>query len=139
MALVHYCGVDNDSKDNIVHRTRAAVQEHEYPIGIVWSGCEKEGGKYQNYSNYHNVYLMDHTIGLSFYRNHYNFDKESSHFYQNLFWVPSLADKEVKMFPYDLDWYQWKDTGIDTNFIWALGLQSNDEESSFILLHFSQQ
>ena len=119
MALVHHCGVDNVSKNNIVHRTRTAVEEHEYPIEIVWSGCEKEGGKYQNYSNYHNIYLMDNTTALSFYRNHHKFDKESSHFYQNLFWAPSLADKEVKMFPYDLDWYQWKDTGIDTDSVWA--------------------
>ena len=50
---------------------------------------------------------------------HHKFDTESSHFYQNLFWAPSMADREVKMFPYDLDWYEWKDTGIDTDSVWA--------------------
>ena len=119
MALVHHCGVDNVSKNNIVHRTATTAEDHEHPIEIVWSGCEKEGGKFQNYSNFNNIYLMDNATDLTFYRNHHRFDEESSHFYQNLFWSPNESDKDMKMFPSGLDWYMWMETGIDTNSIWA--------------------
>jgi len=119
MALVHHCGVDNVSKNNIVHRTPTAMEDQEYPLEVVWSGCERESGKHQNYSNHHNIYLIENTTGLSFYRNHHTFDQETSHFYQNLFWTPTPADKEVKMFPFGLDWYEWKETGIDIDSYWA--------------------
>ena len=61
-ALYHHCGLDNESRNNIVHRTGASS------FSSVWAGCEASHGSLQSYKNYHNIYLFDTLEGMAMYR-----------------------------------------------------------------------
>ena len=66
-ALYHHCGLENESKNNIVHReTRPA--NGEKPLGNLWAGCEKNTGKFQSFSNHHNIYYFEDTRDFSLYK-----------------------------------------------------------------------
>ena len=58
--LYHHCGLDNVSKNNIIHRTSG-----EDSVDHLWAGCEKSHtGRLQSYSNYKNIYFLDNAEGL---------------------------------------------------------------------------
>ena len=75
-ALYHHCGLDNQSVNNIVHRTDSES------FGAVWAGCGKKDQtrwrsqgstsrpvtRVQRYTNHHNIYLFDSMEGLSMAR-----------------------------------------------------------------------
>jgi hypothetical protein len=52
-ALTHHCGIDNESKNNIIHRSG------NHSFGQIWIGCERTSDTLQRYTNYHNIYLFD--------------------------------------------------------------------------------
>ena len=46
-AIVHHCGIENESKNNIVHRN-IEPENGERPISDLWGACEANKGKHLN-------------------------------------------------------------------------------------------
>ena len=118
-AIIHHCGVDNISKNNIIHRT-AEEETQGHGMEIMWGGCEKrKTGNSPSLSNYNNIYLMDNSNGFSFYRNADLFGIPFTEFSQNLYWSLDSQDKEKEMFPYKQDWNGWIMSGNDSDSLWS--------------------
>jgi len=129
-ALYHHCGIENLSKNNFIHRTSLNFQNGLTPdkFSTVWSGCEKPKGSDtpQGYINQNNIYLLDDVEGFTFGRPFDRFFNEfpeysenGAKFLSNLYWVLGPGDARAeKLFPGKLNWYEWQDSGNDTNSRW---------------------
>ena len=68
-ALYHHCGLENESKNNIVHRV-AAPDNGQDAVSNIWGACEANSGKFQSFSNHHNIYYFENTEGMKLYKSH---------------------------------------------------------------------
>ena len=57
-ALYHHCGLENESKNNIVHRVASPANGQD-PLSNLWGACEANSGKFQSFSNHHNIYYFE--------------------------------------------------------------------------------
>ena len=72
-ALKHHCGLDNESKNNIVHRTNSVDS-----FDAIWTGCGKSHmDRFQRFTNYKNIYLLDTLEGLIMSPSHFRFYNEA--------------------------------------------------------------
>ena len=114
-ALYHHCGLENVSKNNIIHRTSSSSNN---PISKLIGACERTGGLYQSYTNYRNIYFLDDADGLSFSKPVDRFFDETPEFHHNLYWSLKKGDESVAMFPDKKTWEEWKISGNDTASLW---------------------
>ena len=119
IALYHHCGVDNISKNNIVHRTAAPATNDTHNIEYIWGGCARNNNNFQTYSNFNNIYLLENSAGMSFYKGNDRFDQDSPDFYKNLYWSQDPNDINSKSFPFGLNFNEWTKTGNDSMSEWA--------------------
>ena len=115
LGLYHHCGLENVSKNNIVHRTSSSSN---YPIPRLVGGCERTGGLHQSYTNYRNIYFLDNADDLSFSRPADRFYDGTPEFHHNLYWSLKNGDISVAMFPDKKTWEEWKINGNDTASLW---------------------
>ena len=118
-ALLHHCGLDNESKNNIVHRNGANSFDH------IWAGCEKHSTALQDYTNHHNIYLFDTVEGMSMWRLYDRYFNKAPIFHDNLYWSPEAGAEVAAMFPgprsgsvLGVPWAQWREGGNDTDSLW---------------------
>ena len=114
-ALYHHCGLDNESVNNVVHRTDSSS------FKMVWAGCEKGNpDRHQRYTNHHNIYLFD-TLdgGMSMGRSWDRYYDEAPHFHDNLYWSQEQNAEAAAIFPWKKTWVEWKESGNDTDSLWA--------------------
>ena len=138
-ALYHHCGLENESKNNIVHRVVSPDNgQHQYqylcryqhlsvyvniifivdininiivdinimfniftgqePLSNIWGACEANSGKFQSFSNHHNIYYFENTEGMKLYKSHNWFD-EKTVYTDNLFYSLVPSDEFKGMFP----------------------------------------
>lgn len=128
-ALYHHCGIENLSKNNIIHRKLPALN-NDRNGNTAWGGCENNWsskGAKQNYTNERNIYLFESMDNFTFGR---TFDTyNGANFHDNIYWsVPSEDDKNNAKFPNPnfavnwklLNWAAWKAVpGNDMNSRWA--------------------
>ena len=128
-ALYHHCGLENVSKNNIVHRTSSSS---DHALNQAVGGCEKGGasGQYQSYINSHNIYYLDNAKDFSLGRPWDRFSdplrpNDTVVFHHNLYYsaAPS-ADIHLMKFPGGTNqspwiWPHWKNSGQDKNSKWA--------------------
>ena len=57
-ALFHHCGLENEAKNNIVHRL-IRPDNGQQPLSDLWGACEANSGKFQSFSNHHNIYYFE--------------------------------------------------------------------------------
>ena len=132
-ALIHHCGVDNISKNNIIHRT-AGLRTPWHDMTLMWGCCEKREAKNgPTMSNFNNIYLLDNADGFGFYNNWDLFGEPYVEFARNLYWSLSPQDKGKKMFPYRQDWNGWIMSGNDTNSLWSDPLFEDAASRVYIL------
>ena len=96
-ALYHHCGLENESKNNILHR-QSTPSNGQKPVSNVWGACEANSGKFQSFRNHHNIYFFDNTEDLKLYKSHNWFD-EKTEFRDNLFFSLDPTDEFKEMFP----------------------------------------
>ena len=113
-ALKHHCGTDNLSKNNIVHRTDTS-SFHAIWMGCGWNHMERR----QSYSNTRNIYLLDSLEGMAMGRPWDRYYAEAPAFSSNLYWSKEAAAEATAIFPGELDWQGWRQTGNDTNSLWT--------------------
>ena len=65
--IYHHCGLENESKNNYFHRV-AAPQNGKDPISNLWGACEANSGKFQSFTNHHNIYFFDDTENFKLYK-----------------------------------------------------------------------
>ena len=126
--LYHHCGLDNVSKNNIIHRRTSRS-----PPDTIWGGCEKSSPGLQNYSNSHNIYLLDNADGLSFGRSWDRYYNEAPNFHHNLYWSSQVEDEHLQLFPDKLTWNEWVTTGNDTTSLWANPLFLDPYQGLYLL------
>ena len=68
-ALYHHCGLENESKNNIVHRVAVPANGQD-PLSNIWGACEANSGKFQSFSNHHNIYYFQNTENMKLYKSH---------------------------------------------------------------------
>jgi hypothetical protein len=121
-ALYHHCGIENLSKNNFIHRTsfndRNSGTSSRY--STVWAGCEKNSiTSLQSYENQRNIYLLDDIEDFEFARSWDQFYDLAPEFHHNLYWSLAPGDaKDAKIYPGKQTWYEWQDSGNDTDSIW---------------------
>ena len=120
--IKHACGLDNVSKNNVIHRNNTYNTAN-----YMWGGCMKTlTDSYQQFVNHHNVYLLENIDNLSMWR---PFDRYWNHswdnhldqapkFWDNLYWSPNSLGKDEDIFPGKKTWDQWID-GNDTDSSWV--------------------
>ena len=96
-ALYHHCGLENESKNNLVHRV-ANTSNGAEAVSNMWGACEANSGKFQSFSNHHNIYYLDSTDNLKLYKS-WNWFDERTVFSDNLFYSLDPADEFKGMFP----------------------------------------
>ena len=127
-ALYHHCGLDNVAKNNIIHRSG------EKPPENIWAGCGKaDKNKFQSYSNYQNIYLLENADDLQFGRSWDRFYEQAPDFHHNLYWSNQEGDKSHVMFPDKLNWDEWVGTGNDSASLWADPLFVDPSSSEYVL------
>ena len=133
LALEHHCGVDNISKNNIIHRTAETTEGHRHPLITAWGGCQANKGDIATYKNYNNIYLLDDAESFSFGRNYDHFDGISQDFHHNIYWSLVEEDKEKKLFPHRMNWNSWIQSGNDSDSIWMDPMFEDINSASYIL------
>ena len=98
-ALFHHCGLENESKNNIVHR-ESRPANGEKPLSNLWAGCEKNSGKFQSFTNHHNIYYFEDTRDFTLYKQYHSYD-ELTVFSDNLYYSLEPQDEFKGMFPPD--------------------------------------
>ena len=96
-ALYHHCGIENLSKNNVIHRTSSSFQNMETPsrYNNVWAGCEKTNAASQAYENTQNIYLLDDVEGFTFGRSFDQFYDAAPEFHHNLYWsLPMTVESD---------------------------------------------
>ena len=114
-ALYHHCGLDNESVNNVVHRTSSSS------FKMVWAGCEKgKTNRRQRDTNHPNIYLFD-TLegGMSMGRSWDRYYDEAPEFHHNVYWSVELDGEAALIFPWKKTWAQWKESGNDTESLWT--------------------
>ena len=96
-ALIHHCGLENESKNNYVHRVASPDNGLE-PIANMWGLCEAGQGKHQSFHNHHNIYYFDNTEDMTMYKRN-NFFDDRSVFSDNLYYSLEPEDEFKGMFP----------------------------------------
>merc|ERR1719192_321110 len=96
-ALYHHCGLENESTNNLVHRV-ANTSNGAEAVSNMWGACEANSGKFQSFSNHHNIYCLDSTDNLKLYKS-WNWFDEKTVFSDNLFYSLDPADEFKGMFP----------------------------------------
>ena len=113
--LYHHCGLDNVSKNNIIHRTSG-----EDSVDHLWAGCEKSHtGRLQSYSNYKNIYFLDNAEGLECGRRRDRIYDDAPSLYNNLYWSEQVGDSTQAMLSDKMTWDEWVLAGNDSISIWA--------------------
>ena len=114
--LYHHCGVENESKNNLIHRKSGNFGS------AMWGGCEKNNAaRHQKYANHHNIYLLDNVDNFLTYRPFDKYEVEPPTFHDNLYWSTQLDIEELqtmKVFPIKKDWNQWTSEGNDASSKW---------------------
>ena len=95
--LYHHCGLENESKNNIVYRVQNTTNGAD-PISNLWGACEANSGKFQSFANHHNIYYFEGTEDMKLYKSHNWFD-EKTVFSDNLFFSTDPQDEFKGMFP----------------------------------------
>ena len=72
----------------------------EKPLGNLWAGCEKNTGKFQSFSNHHNIYYFEDTRDFSLYKQYDLYDEQTV-FGENLYYSQDPQDEFKGMFPPD--------------------------------------
>lgn len=120
-ALYHHCGLENESKNNIIHRV-AKVPGQEFgggkPMYNIIGGCELNSGKHQSYHNHHNIYYFHDTTNLTFYRSYDEFG-DNTVFSDNLLYSLDPTSQTSLMFPGGIPFGQLAAAGLDTTSVWA--------------------
>ena len=98
-AIIHHCGLENESKNNYVHRIVSPSNGQE-PIDILWGFCEANQGKLQSFTDHHNIYFFEDTEDFALYKS-YNYFDERSVFSDNLYFSLVPEDEFKGMFPPD--------------------------------------
>ena len=98
-AIIHHCGIENESKNNIVHRN-IEPENGEKPISDLWGACEANKDKHQAFNNHLNIYYFENTEDFHLYHP-YNFFDERSVFTDNLYWSLVPEDESKGLFPPD--------------------------------------
>ena len=98
-ALYHHCGLENESRNNIVHR-EIRPANGEKPLGNLWAGCEKNTGKFQSFTNHHNIYYFEDTRDFTLYKQYDLYDEQTV-FSDNLYYSLDPQDEFKGMFPPD--------------------------------------
>ena len=124
----HHCGLDNVAKNNYIHR-KAGIGS---PPKTMWAGCSKES-PYQSYSNFHNIYLLDNADDFKFSERYYRFYNQAPDFYQNIYWSKQMEDQKLPMFPDQLTWNEWIQTGNDSNSLWTDPGFQNPDAGDYVL------
>ena len=96
-ALIHHCGLENESKNNYIHRVASPDNGLE-PIANIWGLCEDGQGKHQSFHNHHNIYYFDNTEDMTMYKRN-NFFDDRSVFSDNLYYSLDPEDEFKGMFP----------------------------------------
>jgi len=141
IVLTHHCGIDNLSKNNYIHyqtSTRQQTSSSSPPkkemVNHFLDGCERTSPGYQEYTNTKNIYLMDSVEGFTLARPWDRFWDDSPDFHDNLYWNLSPEDgRDAKMYPGNIDWYEWTASGNDTNSKWEDPLFEDPENNVYIL------
>ena len=130
-ALFHHCGLENESKNNIVHREVSPASGHE-ALQDLWGGCEANSGKFQSFSNHHNIYYFENTEGMELYKS-YNWFDEKTVFTDNLYYSLEPSDEFKEMFPpSDLTFADLPSVGSVRN-QWADPLFASAEAHDYLL------
>jgi len=112
--ITHHCGLENESKNNYIHRVASPANGHD-PITNLWGACEANKGKHQSFSNHHNIYFFDNTEDLTLYKP-FNWFDERTVFSDNLFFSLNPEDEFKPMFPPDnLQFSDLPSVGYDRN------------------------
>ena len=130
-ALYHHCGLENVSKNNIVHRTSSSS---DHALNQAVGGCEKTStaGLYQSYTNSHNIYYLDNAKDFALGRDWDRFydplrPNDTVIFHHNLYYSAARTDDlHLMKFPGGTKqnpwiWPQWvsSDSGQDEYSKWA--------------------
>ena len=99
VGLIHHCGLENESKNNYVHRIVSPSNGLE-PLETLWGVCEANKGRHQSFSNHHNIYFFEDTENFDLYKRNSHFD-ERSIFSDNLYFSLNPEDEFKGMFPPD--------------------------------------
>jgi len=136
----HHCGLDNLATNNYVHRTHSSVKfKSGDQFETAWGGCGNGGqaiSKPQAYENQRNIYLLDDVEGFHFGRTSDRYYNSSPVFHHNLYWSFAPGDvKSAKLFPGfpKLDWYEWQNSGNDTESMWEDPLFEDPENQNYAL------
>merc|ERR1712080_410052 len=86
----------------------------------VWATCEKSNiNRAQSFENKKNIYLLDDIEGFHFGRSFDRFYNSSPVFDDNMYWSLAPGDAQsAKLFPDNHTWYEWQESGNDTNSLW---------------------
>ena len=146
-AMYHHCGLENVSKNNIVHRTSSSS---DHALNQAMGGCEKgsTSGRYQSYINSHNIYYLDSAKDFSLGRDHDRFydplrPNDKAVFHHNLYFS-SDNDENSMTFPgstkwplHSVNWEEWQESGNDTDSLWADPMFSDPNSRKYQLANDS--
>ena len=90
--------------------------------------------RFQRFTNYKNIYLLDTLEGLVMSPSHFRFYDEApgtivkkatvsislvSVFHSNLYWSAEEGAQSAAVFPEEANWAEWQSSGNDTGSIWS--------------------
>ena len=90
--------------------------------------------RFQRFTNYKNIYLLDTMEGLIMSPPHFRFYDEApgtieneatvsmslvSVFHSNLYWSAEAGAQSAAVFPEEKNWVEWQNSGNDTGSIWS--------------------
>ena len=120
-AMTHHCGVGNQAKNNIVHKSSFTSNHTITRMEVV---CKTHYGYYhQQYSHYQNIYLLDTINDDTAFGNNYD-SFENTEYSHNLYW--SSQDPQSSMYfsingkkEKEVTWDEWNAEGRDVDSVWA--------------------
>ena len=127
-AMKHHCGVDNVSKNNIVHRTPGA-----HAMSMLGACEANQPTRFQTISNYNNIYLFEDVVDLHLAKKGHRFDNGNSPaFHQNIYWS-RIGGLDTALFPGNLNWTDWSQLGNDVNSVWTDPKLVNPSPGQYVL------
>ena len=125
----HHCGIDNVSKNNIIHRTIDPSRPDLEPFHHFLAMCEKNSGDPQYFENTRNIYIFDNTDGFHFGRSWDRYYEDglwgagvyppSPSIHHNIYWsLSSENDRNQPLFPGATNWSEWQNGGNETGSLW---------------------
>ena len=96
-ATTFNCGLDNESKNNYIHRV-GHTDNGVHALDQLWNGCSSKG--IDSFNIHHNIHYFDNTEGFILYSPFAIFDSDNV-FSDNLYFSEDPSDEFKGMFPPD--------------------------------------